>query len=594
MAGETLYSTFQQIVARYPAEPAVSFKETKAPAYTVWTYRDLDGHVRTAASALLEAGISRGDRVGILAENRVEWAVIDLAAQSIGAIVVGPYASLPAQQIAEIVNDAGVWLLFLSYPSQRKKLGEIARLVGDRLHCIAFDLDTADDAKPGLQSFESFLALATSAVAERLIDAQHAVAPTDTATLIYTSGTTGEPKGAILSQRAMLHAPLAVPEERIATIGPGDLFLSFLPLSHITERVGGHYLPLLSGAQIVYSQGLATLAREIQTLQPTVMLCVPRLLEAMSAKLRSGIDALPRMPRELVIWSLREGAAVANVRSNGHEPAGVRRILFRIADRVALRKLRARATGGRIRYIVSGGAPLDAHTGMFLLSMGLPILEGYGLSEAGIISINRPGRQRTGTVGPPLPGVELKLADDGEICMRGVGKMDGYWRRPEATHEAIDADGWLRTGDVGELDADGALRITDRKKDIIVLSNGKKVAPQPIENALKASPFIAEAVLIGDGASTISAVIVPEFDKLTLWAAGHGMSSQSAAELVAEVAVRTMLRQEIDRLTAGLADYEKVRAFVVADAPFSIETGELTPTLKVRRAVVLARYPAPV
>jgi len=417
------------------------------------------------------------------------------------------------------------------------------------------------------------------------------VDPNQTALYIYTSGTTGEPKGAMLSHLNMLQTPDAVVDEPIAEIGPDDQFLSFLPLSHITERVGGYYLPLRVGACIIFSLGLSQIGQEItESVRPTCMLCVPRIFENLHSRFLDSVGKLEAKQRARIEWGLKAGTRAAQTKSNGRKPGIILALQALIAEKLILSKIRQKVTGGRIRFFVSGGAPLDIETATFFLAIGIDILEGYGLSETNIIAINRPGRQRIGTVGTLLPNVEVHLADDGEILMRGQGRMLGYFDRPKETAEAIDVDGWFHTGDIGELSADGYLKITDRKKDIIVLTNGKKVAPQPIEALLKQSPYIGESVLFGDGQSTVMALLVPAFVKLVEWAKEKELPCGDVSQLVNSVEVQKLMKSEIDRLTPSLADFEKIKRFRLLDKPFSIESGELTPTLKVKRKYVAEKY----
>ena len=538
-------------------------------------------------------GLRKGDRIAILAENRVEWAVVDLAAQALGLVNVAPYASLPTAQVAFIVRDSGAKMLVLSDAKQLKKLREF------RTECTELQFAVAMDGAAEALKADDVLAFAE--VTERgesagrdeatLDRIAREVDPESPAMFIYTSGTTGEPKGAMLSHMAMLQTPDAVMDEPIAAVGPGDQFLSFLPLSHITERVGGHYLPLRAGACIVYSQGLSSIGEEITTtVRPHVMLCVPRIFENIYDKFKDGLVKMEPDMRGKVEWGLKIGTKAAERRSEGKGLGLALGIQYALASKLILPKIREKVTGGRIRFFVSGGAPLDRETATFFLAIGIQILEGYGLSETNIITINRPGKQRIGTVGKLLLNAEIKIAGDGEILMRGQGRMAGYYNRQEATSEALDADGWFHTGDIGELSSDGYLKITDRKKDLIVLTNGKKVAPQPIEATLKQSAYIGEAVLFGDKQPTISALLVPNFGRLLEWAKSQDLPTGDIAVLVASPEVQKLLKAEVDRETRGLADYEKIKRFRVLDKPFGIESGELTPTLKVKRKFVAQKY----
>ncbi|MCW3054360.1 MAG: hypothetical protein JWN14_3530, partial [Chthonomonadales bacterium] len=488
MSRRTLYQMFEETARQHGGQAAVGFRVGKAAEITRWTYDELAQKVKQFRRGLDAMGLRKGDRIAILAENRVEWAITDLAAQALGLINVAPYSSLPAAQVAFIVRDSGAKMLVLSDAKQMKKLKEFRGDCPELQYVVAMDGD--------LSALEAENVLPFAAVMERgeadgrdeatLDQIAREVDPDAPAMFIYTSGTTGDPKGAMLSHMAMLQTPDAVMDEPIAQVGPGDQFLSFLPLSHITERVGGHYLPLRAGSCIVYSQGLAHIGEEITTtVRPNIMLCVPRIFENIYDKFKDSLAKMEPDMRKKVEWGLEIGTKAAQRRSDGKSLGLVLGLQDMVAEKLILPKIREKVTGGNIRFFVSGGAPLDRETATFFLAIGIQILEGYGLSETNIISINRPGKQRIGTVGKLVLNAEVKIAADGEIMMRGQGRMSGYYNKPEATAEAIDAEGWFHTGDIGELSSDGFLKITDRKKDLIVLTNGKKVAPQPIEADLK-------------------------------------------------------------------------------------------------------------
>lgn len=586
----TLYRMFLETVAAYGDRPALSFRCGKAADYTCWSYTELGSRVRGFAAGLHALGLRRGERIALLSDNRAEWAVADLAAQALGLVTVAPYATLPAAQVADILADSGARLLILSDAKQRAKLAEVRRCVASLQHVVGIDGEPAQLESEGILPFDEVSRRGADVTCDELDSVIAAVHPGDVATFIYTSGTTGEPKGAMLTHTNILQTPDAVVDEPVADLGCEDVFLSFLPLSHITERVAGYYLPLRLGAHIVYSQGLMALAEEMGAVRPTCMLCVPRLFEAMRAKALDRIAKLDARKRRIALWAIAIGEASAHRRSQGRTVGPVLGVQRMLAERLVLAKIRTVLTGGRNRYFVSGGAPLDSRTAAFFLGLGVQILEGYGLSETNIIAVNRPGRQRIGTVGTLLQHVDLRIAADGEILMRGQGRMAGYHGKPQATADAIDCEGWFHTGDIGELSKDGYLKITDRKKDLIVLANGKKVAPQPIEAELKQSPYIAEAVLTGDRQSTVGALLVPAFDKLLTWAKGQGLAVEDVPVLLERPEVYKLYRGEIDAATRGLADYEKVKRFKLVPRPFGIDTGELTPTLKVKRKVVAEKY----
>jgi long-chain acyl-CoA synthetase len=594
MSGRTLYRMFHETVQAHGSARAVGYKPTKtASDYTYLTYAELNARVCELARGLAALGLKRGDALALVMENRLEWTMSDLAAQLLGLVLVSPYATLPAPQIAYILRDSRAKAILFSDAKQKAKVLSIKDDCSDLQHLIALEGEPEHLEHEGVLPFAELLeqGKASGMSDVELEKLSREVDPNAVATLIYTSGTTGDPKGAMLSHTNILQTPDAVVEEPVADLGTSDVFLSFLPLSHITERVGGHYLPLRVGACIVYSQGLASLGEEItKTVRPTCLLCVPRLFENMYEKFQDALAKREGRKKQIAEWAIRVGIEIAERRSAGKSPGLLLSLQRVVADRLALSKIREAVTGGNLRFVVSGGAPLDHKIAAFFLGIGIEILEGYGLSETNIIAINRPARQRIGTVGSIMPRCEVKIADDGEILMRGQGKMLGYLNKPDATAEAIDADGWFHTGDIGELSGDKYLKITDRKKDLIVLTNGKKVAPQPIEAELKHSPYIAEAVLFGDKQATVMALLVPAFDKLLAWAKSQELPTNDIEALLANSAVQKLYRGEIDRLTPHLADYEKIKRFKMIGKPFGIDSGELTPTLKVKRKFVAEKY----
>ncbi len=592
MRSRTLYQMFLETVARDADRPALGWKTGKAENYEYLTYAQTLAKVKEMRQALDALGLRRGERLALLCEGRPEWAITDLAAHALGLVLVAPYTTLPAAQTADILRDSGAKAIIVSDAKQLAKIVPIRAALTDLQHLIVMDGDAEKIEAACAISWADLLAKgkATGKNEAELDAISSAVNPEDAATFIYTSGTTGEPKGAMLSHLNLLQTTDAIMDENRVYLNDHDVFLSFLPLSHISERVGGHYIPLQFGSCIVYSQGLLRFGEELtKTLRPTAMISVPRLWQNIHEKALDAFAKMPEDKRKKVEWGIGVGKEVVRCHAQGKNPGLILALKHKIADKLILSKVREQVTGGNLRYCVSGGAPLDDETGEFFLGIGIQILEGYGLSEANIIAINRPNRQRLGTVGNLLAAVELKIAEDGEIWMRGQGRMAGYHNKPEDTAEAIDADGWFHTGDIGELSADGYLKITDRKKDLLVLANGKKVAPQPIEADLKRSPYIAEAVLLGDRQATVGVLLVPDYNKLLVWAKEKGLPADPAL-LIEEPETLKLFKSEIESQTKHLADYEKIKRFRVIEKPFTIDGGELTPTLKVKRKVVNEKY----
>jgi long-chain acyl-CoA synthetase len=595
----TLADLPARIAARGP-RPAL-IRRCSADGFRDWSTTDVVEAIRYAAAALLATGLAAGDRLAIVSESRPEWVLIDLAAQTIGVVTVPVYPTLPAPQVRHILADSGARLAVVSDRIQAVKVQEVRHLLPALELVVLLDPGTlasgetsAGDVALGgsVITFAALVArgrdrLATDPAVGPSIEARRAAVTDDSlATLIYTSGTTGEPKGVMLTHRNIVsNAEAVIPVFSLTT---DDVALSFLPLSHSFERTVV-YAYLMSGLTIVFAENLDTIARDLRATAPTLMTVVPRVCEKLQARVLATVAEGPAVRRWLFQTAL--GLALDRVRradagADALTPVGWRECL---GDRLVFAKVRARL-GGRLRLIVTGSAPLSRETGEFFLAAGLPIYEGYGLTEtAPALAANHPGHSRLGTVGPAIPGVELRIAEDGEILARGPNVMRGYWNRPEDT-AAVLRDGWFHTGDIGELSADGFLRITDRKKDLLVTSGGKKVAPQPIEARLKQSPLVAEAVVVGDRRRFPAALIVPAFDVLGDRLKALGLPGGDRAALVGRADVLGLYREIVDALNRDLAQFEQVKQIALLPAEFTIAGGELTPTLKVRRRVVETRW----
>jgi long-chain acyl-CoA synthetase len=551
------------------------------------THQELLQRVRQTALGLLELGVRAGDRVGILSGNRPEWAIADYACLTVRCVDVPVYPTLPARQAAYILRDSGAVALFVSDPSQYRKIEETRAEIPSLQHVILFD-GTAQGA--GVRTLQELQALGAAAESRHRRYQEEALEarPDDLVTLIYTSGTTGDPKGVMLTHGNFVSNVLSALQ--VLHIGPEDSALSLLPLSHSFERMAGHYTMFHAGVTVAYAESLDTVAANMLEVKPTVTLAVPRLYEKIYARVLENALSGSGLKRRIFFWAKRNAETWADLVLAGRPVPGGLAFKKRLADRLVFSKLRAR-TGGRIRFFVSGGAPLSADIAKFFYAAGMPILEGYGLSETSpVISISPYEAPRMGAVGKPIPGVEVKIAEDGEILCRGPNVMKGYFNKPEATREAIDAAGWFHTGDIGELDADGYLRITDRKKDIIVTAGGKNIAPQPIENAVKTNKFVLNAVMIGDKRKFPLMLVVPNPDAVTAWARERGLPADDYPGLLAHPDVAAKVEREIMGNLRDLASYETPKKFVLLKDDFTIESGELTPTLKVKRRVVEKKY----
>ena len=526
------------------------------------SYSRLFEIVHSYAGVIRSFGLNKGDKIAIQSESCKEWAFVDWASQTLGIVVVPIYPTLPTDQTQYIVSDSGASIVIASSQDQAAK---VAGMPGVK----SIPLKGSDD---------SVDAMAVKNVGEIPMDVWEAsidgVNLDDIATIIYTSGTTGPPKGAMLPHRAICF----VCESALETlpINDQDTFLSFLPMSHVYERVAGQALPISAGGTIAYAKSLMTLANDMLTVKPTVMLCVPRFLEATRDRILDAVKKDTPLKQKLFQMALDQGAKKVD---------GQFAPLAWLLDILVGQKIRAR-TGGRIRFFVSGGAALPPHVSRFYRAFGLNVLQGYGLTETTAATcINHPDRNRPDTVGEPLKGLELKIASDGEILIRGPSRMAGYYNLPKETAEAIDSEGWFHSGDIGVFEG-AHVKITDRKKDLLILANGKNVAPQPIENKLRESPLITEAVLFGDGSESIYGLIIPNWDRLR----GQLSSSATNEELISLDVAKQAIRAEVDKVNKTLADFEKVKRHTLLDAEFTIEGGELTPSLKVKRKVVKEKY----
>jgi long-chain acyl-CoA synthetase len=554
--------------------------------------REWFDEMRDVSLGLAELGVAPGDRVAIMSESRPEWLLTDIAVLAGGAVTVPIYPTLGPLQARYILKDADARVAFVSNAEQLEKIQQIRHELR-RLEAIVLFDPAERETTPSVLSF-AFVArrgherLMTEWGAGRAFrDRARAVAPADLATIIYTSGTTGEPKGVMLTHGNLASNMIA--SKALLQIRDDDVALSFLPLSHSFERMLS-YVCLANGISLVFAEAMDTIPRDIATVRPMMMTGVPRVFEKFQARILEKGAALPQPRRALFEWGLRVARARGQAELQGRKPGGVLALQIPLAERLVWAKIRD-GIGGRIHTLISGSAPLPPDVASFFHGIGLPITEGYGLTETSpVLTGNPPGAARLGSVGVPIPGVEVSIAPDGEILARGPNIMAGYYNKPGET-AAVVRDGWLHTGDVGHLDADGYLYITDRKKDILVTSGGKNVAPQPIEAVLKRSPLVAEAVVLGDRRKFVSALIVPNFAELERRLAALGRPAGGTREaLVAREDVAAMYQEIVTALNSELAHYEQIKRFRLLPREFSIDSGELTPTLKVRRKVVEEKW----
>ena len=557
--------------------------------YTAISHATLLERVRRVSYGLKDIGIRRGDRVAILSENRPEWAIADFACLTSGVTDVPLYPSLPAEQLSYPLRDSGAVAIFVSTEAQAAKIAAIRGEVPTLKTVIVFDSSAAKNADVTLEELERRGATGDSPAraAEFRAEALE-VKPNDLATIIYTSGTTGAPKGVMLSHDN-IYSNVAATRNALLMRGD-DVSLSFLPLSHILQRMGDYWF-LTTGTSIAYVDSFDLVPIAMTQVRPTIAISVPRLYEKMYARVLENALAGGAVKKRIFFWARRVADRWADQKLAGHEPRGLLALQYSIAQRLVFSKLKAR-TGGRLRYFVSGGAPLANEINKFFYAAGLVILEGYGLTETSpVIGVNTPDEFRIGTIGKPIDGVEVKIAEDGEILTRGPHVMQGYYNKPDATRETIDDEGWFKTGDIGLIE-DGFIRITDRKKDIIVTAGGKNIAPQPIENEVKTNKYVSQAVMIGDKRKFPIMLVVPNWDNLEKWAKIRNILWTDRAQLLAMPTVHAKMEKEVQSKLTGLAHFETPKKIALLEHDFSVDSGELTPTLKVKRRVIDRNYKA--
>jgi len=588
MTATTLPEMFLDTVITHGSKTALMSKVEGQ--YQGFNYQEFGERVKKLALGLASLGIKKGDRISLLSENRPEWAIADLAILALGAINVPIYPSLGPKQIEYILNDSEAKAIITSTPDQTGKIAEIIKNLPVLKHIIYME--------PPASLTEKMLSFNEVSDKGQEFDKDNpdfydqsikSVTPDDPAGIIYTSGTTGNPKGAILTHNNILSNVMG----GVATlkIGPDDTFLSFLPLCHVFERMAGHFCAISAGSTIAYAESIDTVAQNLGEVKPTIMTSVPRLFEKMYTRVLENVEAGGAAKKRIFNWAIKTGTKYVEA-SEQDKVGGALKFKHNLAHKLVFSKLHERV-GGKLRFFISGGAPLPKDIGEFFHYAGIKILEGYGLTESSpVIAVNLEEKFKFGTVGPALEkgGVEVKIADDGEILTRGPHVMKGYYKKPAETKEVIDEDGWLYTGDIGFQDEDGYLVITDRKKNILVTSGGKNIAPAPIENLLLTSPLIDQILIIGNKRKFLSALIVPNFEALQSYANEQNISSKANSELVTNQKIYQFVANEVERLSADLARFEQVKAFRLLPEPFTIEAGELTPTLKIKRKVVEEKY----
>ncbi len=599
----TIAGMFLGVTSHYRGSNKDAFRRKVSGAYTGISYDALRADVEAFALALRALGLRTGDRVGMMSENRLEWIIADFACACAGVVNVPVFPILTPKQVEYIFNNAEVRGVICSNALQLSKVMKIADDVPTMelivvMQADALDRDPAAVAR-GARSFNDVLALGRERAAAspgEFESTASAVMPSDLLTLIYTSGTTGNPKGVMLSHGN--YASNVIGSAGALPVLDTDVVLSYLPLCHAFERTTGYYTCFGAGATIAFAESIETVPENLLEVRPTVMTSVPRLFERIKNRVEKSVQAGPAKNRRIFEWAMRVGVKRFRRRQHGRAVGPILAAQNALAERLVFSKVRAR-TGGNVRFFVSGGAALPNDVAEFFFALGLVIIEGYGLTESSpVISANPYERQKLGTVGRPLGNVEVMIAADGEILTRGPHVMLGYYRDPVATSEAIDSAGWLHTGDIGLIDNDGYLRITDRKKHLFVSSGGKNIAPGPIEATLAASRFVDQIMLVGDSRPFITALIVPDVDALVEVVRLQGIDVPSLRDTAARQAfletdaVQLAVESDIKRLQRDFSPFERVRRFELVAEPFSVDNGMMTPTLKVKRKVVEQHYAA--
>jgi len=585
---ETLAKLFRHAIS-YDKRDAILTKQDlltgRSGRFEPISSRELYRRVAKLQLALGRVGLAKGDRCALLSENRWEWAVSDFAMMTAGMVSVPLYPTLAAEQLQYMLEHSEARVVLVSSAEQLEKVESIWSTLPKLEGVAVFDEVRSNDER--VVSVQSLIGNdpLTDEETQAFEAALSRVEPDDLASIIYTSGTTGTPKGVMLT-----HSNFATNVRDCGIeVSPSDLCLSFLPLCHVAERTAD-YVYYQAGATVAYAESIDAVPQNMQELKPTIALAVPRFFEKIHGRVMAAVAAAPATRRKLIEWALRVGEKGLPYRSQGRPAPMLLSLQLALADALVFRKLRGRL-GGRFKRFFSGAAPLARHLAEFFFIVGIPIYEAYGLTETSpLVSINTPDAFRFGSVGRPIRSVEVRLADDGEVLVRGPNIMQGYFKNPEATAEVIPDDGWFHTGDIGKIDEDGYLSIVDRKKDLFKTSGGKYIAPQPVENLLKTSPYISMAVVVAEKRNFPSALIVPDFDKLKFWAEEKGVQFDNPRELIENEQVRRWMMDEVDRACESLPRYERPKKIVLLDRELSVEDGEITPTMKVRRRAVEMKF----
>ncbi len=582
----TVAQMFVERVAKTPGREA--FRYPRGDGWESVTWQQVNDQVMPIAAGLIALGINPGDRVALISSTRYEWVAVDYGVLCAGAATTTVYPTTIAPDVAYIVGNSGSRLVVAEDQSQVDKLIERRADIPDVVKVVVIDGAGDGDWVISLGELEQLgkqlLEKSPGAVDERI----KAGRADDLAAIIYTSGTTGNPKGVRLTNVAGTYVAAAV--DTLDTVTPDDLNYVWLPLSHSFGKVMTS-MPLVTGFTSVIDGRVPKLAENLNVLHPTFLCAVPRVAEKVKAGVQGAISEMTGLKKTMADWAIDVGHQVARARQAGKQPSPVLKLQHQLADRLVLSGIREKL-GGRLRFVMTASAPLDRDVALWFDAIGIPVVEGYGLTESSAATLlNRIDGYRFGTVGVPLPGTEVKIAEDGEVLLRGPGVMVGYHEMPEATAEVLEPDGWFHTGDIGELDADGYLKITDRKKDLFKTSQGKYVAPSAIAAAFGGiCPVVSELVVYGEGRPYAVALVALDPDAIKAWAAKNGMGDKSFGEIARDERTRALIGGYIDQLNAGLNRWEQIKKFSIIDRELSIEAGDLTPSMKLRRKNVVTNF----
>ncbi len=579
---EILFNT----VKKYPQNIALKIK--KGESYQTFTYSQLCDSVEIMTNALAGLGLKSGDKIAILSNNRPEWPISDFAIFCLGGITVPIYQTLPPNQIEFILKDAEARAIFVEDQEQFEKIQEIDTSLPNLEFIIS--IEPVESSMREVSTFKELLETGQQ-YAQKHPDffetSMASIDPESICSLVYTSGTTGNPKGVMLHHRGFVHD--IIHSEARLNLQPTDTFLSFLPLSHLYERLAGHWCPMYVGATIHYAQSINTVIDDLKDARPDVIVSVPRVFEKIAAKVQEQVEKSSVIKQSIFLWAQKVGKQYHSDKIDNKLTWWLK-TRYGLADRLVFKKIKE-IMGGNMRYPIAGGAPLSVETLKFFEALDMQIIEGYGMTEGHLIITLTPfGHTRYGSCGQPIEGVDVKIASDGEVLVKGTTLMSGYFNRPDLTEEAINAEGWLCTGDIGHLDEENYLYLTDRKKNMLVTSGGKNIMAAPVENTLKKSKYIEDVCLIGNQRKFVSALIIPSYEALHLWAAEQGIEFSSDEALISNPTVVDFYETNIQQVQDHLARFEKVKKFILLATPLTVESGELTPSLKIKRSVVEKNY----